>query len=91
MSTVYIAYATSADNTIGADEGISVYYKDVIDGQVFDEREIDSWTGSVSDADGDFDEEFAEAQLAAMGYPVTGAGWDRAGSGGQWAIEVEKA
>lgn len=91
MSITYIAYATSADNTIGADEGISVYRKDVESGQVMDEREIAAWTADgkgISDEDGDLDTDKAEARLAAMGYQVTGAGWQ--GSGGQWAIEVEQ-
>lgn len=92
MSVTHIAFATSADNKLGADEGISVYRKDVEDGSVMDELEVDSWTADpagISDADGELDPDSAEAQLARMGWQVTGAGWTR--SGGQWAIEVEKA
>lgn len=89
MSTTYIAYATSADNKIGADEGISVYRKDVEGGQVMSEQEITSLPVAISDADGDLSIDLAEAQLTAMGYEITGSGW--ADSAGQWAIEVAPA
>jgi len=86
----YIAYANGSTNTLGpADAGITIFRKDVEDGQVRDERQIAEWTGTeIDDEDGELDTDAAEKQLGHLGWQVTGAGWKNAGDG-QQAIEVE--
>lgn len=89
--TEYIAYATTEANEIGADAGISVYAKASPFG-VDDSNEVARETvtdRSLDTGDGDFNDEAAGALLARMGFALAGAGWRE--SGGQWAIDVEKA
>lgn len=88
MTTTYTAFATGSDNTLGADAGISIFRRDVEDGQVRDEGEIVTWTGTeIDDEEGELDTDAAEQQLGYLGWQLAGAGWVRSGDG-QMAIAV---
>ena len=89
ITPTYIAFANGSANTLGADPGISVFRKEVENGQVMDEREIANWVGTeIDDQDGHLDTDAAENQLGYLGWRIVGAGWIRS-EGGQMAIEVE--
>lgn len=90
MATKYVAYANGTANQLGpADAGISIYRKDVSDGQVWDEQEIYTWTGTeIDDEDGTLNEDAAEQQLLRLGWRIADAGW-RSSADGQSVVEVE--
>ena len=89
ITPTYIAYANGTRNDLGTDAGISVYRKEVEGGQVMDERQITSWTGTEIDGeDGELDTDAAGEQLGYFGWRLAGAGWIDSGDG-QMSIEVE--
>ena len=80
-----IAFATTADNALGADPGITISDYDP-DGDVHVDRGvIDGDPGE--DEYGDLDIDNADAILESNGWSRVGT-WTR--SGGQWGTEVEK-
>ena len=88
MTTTYTAFAAGSDNTLGADAGISIFRRVVEAGQVMEEGEIITWTGTeIDDESGELDTDAAERQLGYLGWQPASAGWVRSGDG-QMAIEV---
>jgi hypothetical protein len=85
----FTAFATTSDNQIGADAGISVFEQASPYGMdPANEVACEVVTDGSLDGEGDFDDQAATALLARMGWQLAGAGWRE--SGGQWAIEVER-